>query len=193
MTTPSRQPPPVPTSPRNGLAGAGMVLGILSLTCFSVFTGIPAIICGAMGLSRAKVEGGRGKAIAALIMGGLSVVLLPFSLALTLPALAGARAKAQEQVCINNVRQAVVAALSYASDHDGRLPASIADLGLGDHLRCPLQKDDAAPSYEIIGGGRTLAELGESSKVVLIRETAAHHRSGRVVGYADGHVDTEKK
>lgn len=56
----------------NGLAIAALVLGILSLTGFSILTGIPAIITGAIGL---KNPANRGMSLAGLIMGSVSVVL----------------------------------------------------------------------------------------------------------------------
>jgi len=56
----------------NGLGIASLVLGILSLLGFSIFTGIPAIITGAIGL---KSPVNRGMSIAGLIMGAVSVVL----------------------------------------------------------------------------------------------------------------------
>ncbi len=48
------------------------MLGILSLTGFSIFTGIPAIITGAIGL---KNPVNRGMSLAGLIMGAVSTVL----------------------------------------------------------------------------------------------------------------------
>jgi hypothetical protein len=56
----------------NGLAIASLVLGILSMTGFSIFTGIPAIITGAIGL---KNPTNKGMSLAGLIMGSVSVVL----------------------------------------------------------------------------------------------------------------------
>jgi hypothetical protein len=58
-------------SENNGLAIASLVLGILSVTGFSILTGIPAIITGAIGL---KNPNGKGMSIAGIIMGGVSVV-----------------------------------------------------------------------------------------------------------------------
>jgi hypothetical protein len=57
---------------QNGLAIASLVLGILSLTGFSILTGIPAIITGIMGI---KNPDGRGMSIAGIIMGSISVLL----------------------------------------------------------------------------------------------------------------------
>lgn len=61
------------------LATTSLVLGILSISCFSLLTGIPAIICGHLARSRVQSApdrfGGAGRALAGLIMG--YVTLLP--------------------------------------------------------------------------------------------------------------------
>jgi len=70
--------PPGPALPvTNGLAIASMVCGILSIVffcfCGGIFFGIPAVICGHLGLSALNqpenVQQGRGMAIAGLICG----------------------------------------------------------------------------------------------------------------------------
>jgi len=66
--------------PTSGLAIASMVCGILGfLTCV---TGIPAVICGHMALSRINAApfsvAGRGMAIAGLVMGYLCILGLLF-------------------------------------------------------------------------------------------------------------------
>lgn len=76
--------------PGNGLAVAGLVLGILGLAlCWLPFVGwlcaLVGIILGALGMSRAKKIGGRGKgmAVAGLICGiiGLFIGIMLFVLA----------------------------------------------------------------------------------------------------------------
>jgi hypothetical protein len=67
---------PPRTSP---LAVWSLVLGILSLLCFSIFTGIPAIICGHMGRSKIRDSQGalkgEGLALAGLILAYISIAL----------------------------------------------------------------------------------------------------------------------
>jgi hypothetical protein len=70
-----------PSGPqKKGLAITSLVLGILSLTCFNILTGIPAIITGHMAHGRARKQpaeyGGAGMGIAGFIMGYVSVVVL---------------------------------------------------------------------------------------------------------------------
>ncbi|HTY87262.1 MAG TPA: DUF4190 domain-containing protein [Candidatus Acidoferrum sp.] len=103
-------PPPAKTS---GLAIWSLVLGILSLTCFSILSAIPGVICGHKALSRINHSGGtlegRGLAIAGLIMGYLgiawAVFVLPLMLAIAIPNFVKARQVAQTNACINHLRQ----------------------------------------------------------------------------------------
>ena len=84
-------PPPVPTRfvppprtsapPSNGPATAGMVLGILGVALFwlpviGFVMAIIAVVLGGVGLSRSNLGGGgRGQAIAALVLGVLGIIL----------------------------------------------------------------------------------------------------------------------
>ena len=54
-------PPPLGVAPQpktSALAIWSLVLGILSLTCFTIFTGIPGVICGHKALSKIKRSAG---------------------------------------------------------------------------------------------------------------------------------------
>lgn len=70
----------VATPPTSGLAIASLVCGIMGLVTCLCLPGIPAVVCGHMALSRiAEAQGrlgGRGLAIAGLVTGYLSVVIL---------------------------------------------------------------------------------------------------------------------
>ena len=109
------EPPPLPTSPgqpkTSGLAIWSLVLGILSLFCFSVLAGIPAVICGHMALSRIKRSvgflQGNGLAIGGLVTGYLSIALIPLIAilaAIAIPNFVQARNAAMTNACINNLR-----------------------------------------------------------------------------------------
>jgi len=100
--------------PKNSaLAIWSLVLGILGLTCFSIFSALPGVICGHMAYSRIKRSGGAligsGLALAGLITGysaiALSLILVPMMLAIAIPNFVKARAAAQTNVCISNLRQ----------------------------------------------------------------------------------------
>ncbi len=109
-------PPAFPTStpPRTSPSAVwSLVLGILSLACFSIITGIPAVICGHVALGKIKRAGGAlagsGLAIAGLITGyisiALSVIILPLMLAIAVPNFVKARNTVMQNACITNLRQ----------------------------------------------------------------------------------------
>ena len=106
----------------NGMATAALILGLLSPFC-SVFTAIPAIICGAMGISRAgKVGSGQGMAITGLIFGILGITLCPvFQIGLLLPAVQKVREAAARQMDQRNYKMAAMGAHNFESTH-GHLP-----------------------------------------------------------------------
>jgi rRNA maturation protein Nop10 len=70
-------PPPFPgaAQKQQSLAVASLICGILSPCCFGLLTGIPAVILGFMAINREKsnpeLYGGRGMAIAGIILGGV--------------------------------------------------------------------------------------------------------------------------
>jgi hypothetical protein len=125
---------PFPAPPgvklKTGLSTTSLVLGILSMACFLMLTGIPAIITGHIARSRAKkqpdVYGGSGLALAGLILGYLSIPFTIFSVAigaaLMLPALAKAKGRAQTISCVNNMKQIGLAARIWSNEHNEIFP-----------------------------------------------------------------------
>ena len=59
------------------MAVTAMICGILSFTGFCCFTGIPAVICGRIAMKQADrgEAGGKGMALAGVIMGIISLVI----------------------------------------------------------------------------------------------------------------------
>jgi hypothetical protein len=126
--------PPLPASqpaaPQSGLAITSLVLGILSLVCFGVLAGIPAIICGHIARARSRrypaVYGGAGLALAGLIMGYVGVVITLVVLpAMLLPALSQSRSKAQRINCVNNLKQIGLAFRVWAIDNGDQFPFNV--------------------------------------------------------------------
>ena len=121
--------PPLPgNAPQpksSALAIWSLVLGILSLTCFSIFSAIPGVICGHKALSKIKQSGGaltgQGLAIAGLVTGYLgilwAVIFVPMMLAIAIPNFVRARDVAMENACINNLRQIDAAKQQWALEN----------------------------------------------------------------------------
>ena len=93
-----------------------LALGILSLVGCSLLAGIPAVICGHVGLGRINRDpslDGKGIAVAGLITGYIGVLVLPFIIgilaALALPAIVTAKERAKEAQMLSNMRQIHVA------------------------------------------------------------------------------------
>lgn len=200
MSTP---PPsaPVPPPRLTGLATASLVLGILAITAFSILAGLPALLLGALALYKLFQAPGRraGKATAAAgtVLGGLSVIMLPFMPPLFVPDLSRARAAADQAACLHNVHLCAMACAHYAEDHGMALPKTWADVQpyLGDaplalhNLHCP-RTADADLSYALVPS-RRLSELTHPEHIVVVREIHANHQGKRIVGYADGHVELQ--
>jgi hypothetical protein len=115
-----------PSAPKTcGLAIWSLVLGILSLFCFYIFTAIPGVICGHKALSLIKSSGGalkgEGLAIGGLVTGylgiALSLFLIPLLAAIAIPNFVRARTMAQQNMCISNLRMIEGAKGMWATEH----------------------------------------------------------------------------
>ncbi len=78
---PPRRRRPVEQAP-NGLATASLVFGILAFPCmFGLLASLPAILLGILGLRKAAqgkgTVGGKGSAIAGLVLGSLGLLMIP--------------------------------------------------------------------------------------------------------------------
>src|SRR3974390_1450589 len=131
--------PPLPGStpqPKNSaLAIWSLVLGILSLTCFPIFSAIPGVICGHKALSKIKQSGGaltgQGLAIGGLVTGYLGIlcalVVIPMVVAIAIPNLVKAREMAMQNICLNNLREIQAAKQQWAvqnSKNPGDVPTA---------------------------------------------------------------------
>jgi len=101
-----------------------MILGILSMLCFSFLTGIPAIILGHISRSNIRKSMGRlkgdGMALAGLVMGYISVAGIPFMMiifAIAIPNLLRARISANESSAAAAVRTVATAEIQYQTSY----------------------------------------------------------------------------
>ena len=123
-----------------GMAITSLVLGIFSMVCFGILTGIPAIICGHLAHNRTRKMperyAGAGMAIAGFVLGYTSILTTFVIAAMLLPALSQAKSRAQSALaqangnaqsirCVNNMKQIGVAFRIYAADHADRFPFNV--------------------------------------------------------------------
>ncbi len=139
FATTSTMPPPIPVQRAavqmampgtlapsgGGLATASMVLGFFSILG-SFLTGIPAIICGHMALSRMSRPGadprGRGRAITGLIFGyffTVAVFFIAVLAALAVPTFMKIQDRANMTKAFSNAKQVVTYMKMYAADNNG--------------------------------------------------------------------------
>jgi type IV pilus assembly protein PilA len=124
----------------DGKATASMIFGILSITCFWIFAGIPAIILGHMSKSNIAKSMGRlkgdGMATAGLIMGYLSIVvgIIPIMIiaAIAIPSLLRSRITANTSAAVSTVRTVNTAQVTYSISYPSSgYAASLSALGAG--------------------------------------------------------------
>lgn len=134
-------PPPLGVAPQpktSALAIWSLVLGILSLACFTIFTGIPGVICGHKALSKIKKSGGeltgQGLAIAGLVTGYLgiawAIIMIPLMMAIAIPNFVKARDTSMQNACINNLRQIDAAKNEWALENNktNGTPVTVAEI-----------------------------------------------------------------
>jgi prepilin-type processing-associated H-X9-DG protein len=206
-------PPEVKTSK---LAIWSFVLSMMGLFSFMV-TGLPAIICGIIGLIKISGSKGRLKGLGFSITGIIVPVvylflILPILLAILMPALGKVRQVAQRIVCSTNCSAVSNAVFAYASDHNDTLPGAekwsnvlIDDYNVTmEQFSCPavdVKEEKSCFALNVNIAGRNLKEL--TPDVVLIFEcvpgdnpaggqelltTERHQNDGCNIVFADGHV-----
>jgi competence protein ComGC len=160
-------PPPLENAsqPKTiGLAIWSLVLGILSLACFTIFTGIPGVICGHKALSKIKRSNGaltgQGLAIAGLVTGYLGIAwaifVIPLMMAIAIPNFVKARDTAQMNACINNLRMIDAAKNEWALENNKKSTDTPSQSDLAHYL-----KNGQFPTCPK-GGTYTIGSVGEA-------------------------------
>jgi hypothetical protein len=189
-------PPMAAASPRpasqqtSGLAIASMVLGLLGFL-MGFITGIPAVICGHIALSRIKKAGGalagKGFAITGLVTGYISVFLVfvvAILAAIALPVFKSVQVKALETKSLSDAKQIALGCRLYATDNDDKFPDSLDQLFpnyLNDHsiLIDPMDPTHTM-GFQYFGGKDT----DPPGQILLESQIVKDHR--RVVVHVDG-------
>jgi type IV pilus assembly protein PilA len=149
----------------DGKATASLVLGILSLLCFGLLTGLPAIILGH--ISRGNIErsrgrlGGAGMALTGLILGYVSILsTILIIAAIAIPNLLRARITANEAGAASMVRTINTSQITYSVKFPERGYASdLATLGPGPGGSCAGEgtAEHACLLDNIVGGSQCTA------------------------------------
>jgi hypothetical protein len=132
-------------APSTGLAITSFVLGICSVTCLSIFAGIPAIITGHMAHSRTRRDpaefGGAGFAIAGFVLGYCSLLVTIGMILMFIPALSTAKDRAESITCVNNMKQIGLAARIWSGDNKDKYPFNVSTNNGGTLEFCGLGSD----------------------------------------------------
>ena len=172
-------PPPVGAAAQpktSSLAIWSLVLGILSLVCFTIFAAIPGVICGHKALSRIKRSGGaldgKGMAIAGLVTGYLgiawAILFIPLLLAIAIPNFVKARDTSMQNACINNLRQIDGAKNEWALENNKTNGTPVTEADIKPHLK--LSAGGSLPKCPA-GGTYTIGKVGEPPTCSIPRHT----------------------
>jgi len=132
------EPPPTPEAPSpamatgsagrprtSGMAVTSLVLGVLGFfTCG--LTAVVGLVLGIVAMNKVRKSNGaltgQGIAIAGTVTSALFLAMIPILVAMMLPAVAKAKARAQTITCVNHMKQLSLSARLYAEGHDRRFP-----------------------------------------------------------------------
>lgn len=198
--------PPVATSPTKTsvMAILSLVLGVLGLfTCggtalFGLVLGIIAMVQ----VSKSRGElGGKGLALAGVIVSGIFLLMIPLFLAMAFPAFAAAKQKAQEINCINNEKELALAIKVYSNDNHDHLPPAAtwcdaikANAGADKVFKCPAAKASGRCDYAFNAKLDGLDENKINPQTVMIFEADADwnaHGGAEMLAAPRHHVMTQ--
>jgi len=185
-------------SRRPGVVVASLVLGVLSLFLVC-FTGIPAVVCGHIGLSRIKKSAGRETgakmAVTGLVLGYFGIALTlayVIFVALAPSIIKGIKQEATENKLMFSAKILYGGCKEYAAVNNGLLPDELSEIEFGGYIDQYLDDSDShtvSSLFEFPAAGRQLAELTAESKVLVSKDFALDQvLAVQVVCYGDGSV-----
>ena len=203
-------PYPRPSGPTSGWAMAALIFGLLGF-CLPILGSLLGIIFGIVGISKTRENraGGRGMAVAGLVLGIVTLLAAPIWIAILLPAVSRVREQNNRVKCAADMRMLAQAMLAYANANGDQYPDGLEGLLKTDPslspsvFVCPSSDktppDNSSPqkfASEIASGQHTsYVYLGKGLNVhapadtVLIYEPLEDHaREGMNVVFGDGHV-----
>lgn len=212
------QETPIPEPKTSRLAITSLVLSIIgALTCVGgILFGPVSLVLGIISLvqigRRPTALRGQGLAIAGMIIGGLSILLVPVGAAVLFPVFMASRERAlQTPQCLNNLKQLSAAMNMYLDDYDERFPSPERwNDALRPYVRngrvfiCP-RVTDGEPTYAMNSmlKGKSVADVELPEDVVSIFESKSgknlsggpellpspsRHGGLHTIAYVDGHV-----
>jgi len=207
---------PMAAPPNSGLAIASLICGLIFfIPVLSVLPGILAVVFGiiAINQTRGGRAGGRGLAIAGLILGTLTVLFWGSCLLAPLAgfnkAIRQAQQTAKQVQCSSNLQQIGAALSSYTSNNNGKYPPKLgalldAGLVLPSVFVCPHTADTPAPGSDgktqavnlekgghlsYIYLGQNLDQNSPDDAVVMYEKLGNHANQGTNVLFKDGHTE----
>lgn len=187
----------------SGLAIASLICGILVFLSFGL-AGLPAVITGHLGLSAIRKSGGtlggRGMAIAGLVMGymGFALIFVAILASLAVPAFTMVQQQGLQMKVVNNAKQLVIAMKQYAADHEGKYPPTLDTLFDGQILTQADRKLLEFPGQMNVPGqgwdyrGATLTDHSEGNAILLVTKKADRTKK-KIVAHNDGSVEAVRE
>ncbi|MCI0487937.1 MAG: DUF4190 domain-containing protein [Blastocatellia bacterium] len=160
-STPYAVPYNQPPSLRQGFAITALALGIggLIICPAGVLTAIPGLVFGIVAVVKANKYpteyGGKGMAIAGIVMNGLLVFLIPIIAAIAIPNLIKAIIEVNEAIAIEQMREIALAQSTYQSDEGGGVEfATKEELVAAGYLTWPDEMDGYRFTIRVVRSAR---------------------------------------
>jgi type II secretory pathway pseudopilin PulG len=185
----------------SGLAITSLVSGILGFVSLGVGS-IVAIITGHLALSEIKKSigaiGGKGMAVAGLILGYsfICLTVLAIIASLAVPAYAMVQQQGMQMKVMNNAKQIVLGLKQYAADHEGKYPPTL-DTLFDEQILTDRRLLQFPPPLNVPGQGwdyrgAKLTDSSEGSAILLMSKHADRSKK-KIIAHNDGSVEVRRE